>query len=396
MNWSAVPITKFCKTGSGGTPSRRRPEYYNGATPWVKSGELRENTIFKTEEYISKEAVKYSSAKIISKGAILIAMYGATIGRVAILGIDAATNQAVCHIIPDRDKADSKFLFYALRNTVPELLKRKAGGAQPIISQAIIKDTKIPLPPLSEQKRIAAILDKADAIRSKRGQAIHLADEFLQSVFLDMFGDPVMNNKGWKRCKFEEVLGNIDSGWSPKCHDRAANPDEWGVLKLGAVTSCRYLGQENKALPCDLEPKRDIEVKKGDLLFTRKNTYELVAACAFVYETRPRLMLSDTIFRFNFQRNAAIFPEYAWALFTHPGKRRELQKLAGCSAGSMPNISKSRLMKQLIELPPIELQDKFKIVFYTVRSCIESQSSAHNLATEFFNSLSQRAFRGEL
>jgi type I restriction enzyme S subunit len=168
------------------------------------------------------------------------------------------------------------------------------------------------------------------------------------------------------------------------------------VLKLGAVTSCRYIAQENKALPLDLGHREDIEVKKGDLLFTRKNTYQLVAASAFVYETRPKLMLSDTIFRFNFKRNAAILPEYVWALLTHPGKRKDLQKLAGGSAGSMPNISKSRLMKQLIELPPIEFQQNFRNVFYRVRSCIDSQTNTHNLATEFFNSLSQRAFRGEL
>lgn len=124
-------------------------------------------------------------------------MYGATVGRMALLGIDAATNQAVCNVVPDASKADTKYVYYALLSKVPDFLRSAIGGAQPNISQGLIRSTEIPLPPLPEQKRIAAILDKADAIRRKRQQAIQLADDFLRAVFLDMFGDPVTNPKGF-------------------------------------------------------------------------------------------------------------------------------------------------------------------------------------------------------
>jgi len=334
---------------------------------------------------------------------ILIVKDGATTGKVGFVNEhfpynDAAINEHLFRVEIDKKKADPSFVFRFLSSGLGkhQILKDFRGATVGGISRGFIEKVEIPYPSIAEQKRFAAIFDKADTIRRKRRQAIQLADDFLRSVFLDMFGDPVTNKKGWGRCKFEDVLINIDSGWSPKCYDRAAKPDEWGVLKLGAVTSCQYLGKENKALPKDLEPRKVIEVKKGDLLFTRKNTYVLVAACAFVYETRPKLMLSDTIFRFNFKRNAAILPEYVWALFTHPGKRKQLQKLAGGSAGSMPNISKGRLMKQLIELPPIELQSKFKDVFYVVRSFIQNQTVTHDLSERSFWSISQRAFSGEL
>ena len=193
-----------------------------------------------------------------------------------------------------------------------------------------------------------------------------------------------------------KYLDRIESGWSPKCLDRVAQPGEWGVLKLGAVTQCQYLAAENKALPKDKVPRESIEVKKGDLLFTRKNTYDLVAACAYVFKTRPTLMISDTIFRFKLNETAGLKPEYLWALLTHPGKRKQVQTLAGGSAGSMPNISKDRLLKQEIEVPPLELQIRFTNFFYTIRKISLKHKVLLNNSNDCFNSLTQRAFRGEL
>src|SRR5205807_2492086 len=177
--------------------------------------------------------------------------------------------------------------------------------------------------------------------------------------FLDLFGDPVANQKGWRRMPFAELLTGIDSGWSPTCLDRPAVGDEWGVLKLGAVTWCEYNPTENKALPLHKKPDPNLEVKTGDLLFTRKNTYELVAACALVRETPPRLLMSDLIFRLRLRPDAPLDLCFLHHLLINPTKRREIQKLAGGSAGSMPNISKGRLQAALIEVPPLPLQGEF-------------------------------------
>lgn len=213
-----MPISSFCSTGSGGTPSRANVgDYYDGTIPWIKSGELREDVIIDTEEKITELAIKESSAKLVPKGALLIAMYGATIGRIAELGVEGATNQAVCHIVPDEKIADKRYLFYGLRFRVPELIAQGAGGAQPNINQQIIRDTQIPLPPLPEQKRIAAILDKADSIRRKRQEAVRLTEDLLRSVFLDMFGDPVTNPKGWPVLEFGELCEELRYGTSIMC-----------------------------------------------------------------------------------------------------------------------------------------------------------------------------------
>lgn len=213
MKWQTRAIGKFCRTGSGGTPSRQQEEkYYGGNIPWVKSGELRESIITETEESITEVALKETSTKLIPAGALLVAMYGATVGRIAILGIEATSNQAVCHIIPDESIADQRYMFYALQRQVPKWLDQRVGGAQPNISQQIIRETKVPLPPIAEQRRIAAILDRADAVRRKRQEAIRLTEELLRSVFLEMFGNPIKNPKGWKLAKVGDLLVFLTSG----------------------------------------------------------------------------------------------------------------------------------------------------------------------------------------
>lgn len=137
MNWIREPLSDICDTTSGGTPSRKAQEYYqNGTIPWVKSGELENNIILDTEEYITEEALANSSAKIFPAGTLLIALYGATIGKLAFLGIPAATNQAVCAIFENK-KVSLKYLYYYLLFKRSDLVKQGIGGAQPNISQAI-------------------------------------------------------------------------------------------------------------------------------------------------------------------------------------------------------------------------------------------------------------------
>lgn len=156
--WSEVKLGDVFKTTSGGTPSRTNREYYKGTIPWVKSGELNYNFISDTEEKISQEAIKNSSAKIFPKGTLLIALYGATIGKLAMLNIGAATNQAICGIFENKNN-DIRFLYWYLFFKRQDLIEAGAGGAQPNISQTLLKDLQIPLPPLTEQKRIVAKLD---------------------------------------------------------------------------------------------------------------------------------------------------------------------------------------------------------------------------------------------
>ncbi|MBC7456785.1 MAG: restriction endonuclease subunit S, partial [Bdellovibrionaceae bacterium] len=174
MNTSKmVRISDFCTTGSGGTPARQNARYYrNGTIPWVKSGELREDIINNAEEFITFDALKETSVKMVPKNSLLLAMYGATVGRLAILGIPATTNQAICHIIPNAKVAEVRYLFHALRAQVEYIISQGVGGAQPNINQSIVKNLEVRLPSLEEQRRTIELLDKSEDLKVKRINAI--------------------------------------------------------------------------------------------------------------------------------------------------------------------------------------------------------------------------------
>lgn len=252
------------------------------------------------------------------------------------------------------------------------------------------------LPSEAVQLRVIDALNQVDALRKARRRSLLLLDELAESIFFDMFGVPLGGAGQWENVRFGDILERIDSGKSPKCLDRPVLGKEWGVLKLGAVTQCVYKPEENKAMRSDIEVDLRHEVKVGDLLFTRKNTPELVAACVLVEETPPGLLMPDLIFRLIPHEKAPLEKSYLQALLSNPVKRKRIQALAGGSSGSMSNISKKKLMEVGIELPPLSLQKEFSERIKSVR-CLKKKHEVH-LAhlDELFASVQQRAFRGDL
>jgi len=159
LTWAKQKLSDVCNTNSGGTPIRKRKDYFRGDIPWVKSGELTDGLVRDIEEHITEEAIRNSSAKIFPSGTLLIALYGATVGKLGILTRDAATNQAVCAIFPQNGLV-AKYLFWYLRYVRSDLIAQAIGGAQPNISQTILKNLDIPIAPSNEQKRIVAEIEK--------------------------------------------------------------------------------------------------------------------------------------------------------------------------------------------------------------------------------------------
>ncbi|ACT09032.1 Restriction endonuclease S subunits-like protein [Dickeya chrysanthemi Ech1591] len=291
--------------------------------------------------------------------------------------------------------ADTRYVYYYLRS----IQIKEAGYSRHF---KFLKEVDIPIPfkdgspDFAYQIRIVHLLGKVEELITQRKHHLQQLDDLLKSVFLEMFGDPVRNEKGWDKIPFSKLLADIESGKSPKCEARQAESNEWGVLKLGAVTRCKFDETENKALPNDVIPSTRDEVKAGDLLFSRKNTYELVAACAYVFSTRPKLLMPDLIFRFIFKQDVDINPIFMWKLLTCDSQRKAIQSLAAGAAGSMPNISKTNLKSVRLPKPPLSLQNQFATIVEKVES-IKSryQQSLADLEV-LYSSLSQRAFKGEL
>ena len=157
--WECMRLGDVCRTTSGGTPSRKRADYFDGDIPWVKSGELPDGLVSSIEECISEEALKQSSAKLFPVGTLLIALYGATVGKLGILTRPAATNQAVCAVFPP-NSLNTRFLFWYLRLRRNDLIAQAIGGAQPNISQAIIRNLDVPVPSMAMQREIVAEIEK--------------------------------------------------------------------------------------------------------------------------------------------------------------------------------------------------------------------------------------------
>ena len=354
-------------------------------------------------KYIDEKFFTALKKGAIKENDILIVKDGATTGKVSYVDSDfpferAAINEHLFSLTVDTAVAHPRYVFGFLKSPQgqKEILKDFRGAAIGGISRGFVDLAKIPFPPLDDQIRIAHLLGKVEGLIAQRKQHLQQLDDLLKSMFLEMFGDPVGNVKGWGKTQFSELLDGIESGKSPKCETRQAESDEWGVLKLGAVTRCKFDETENKALPNDVAPSVRDEVKAGDLLFSRKNTYELVAACAYVFSTRQKLLMPDLIFRFVFKQGAEINPIFMWQLLTCDSQRKAIQSLATGAAGTMPNISKANLKTVLLPIPPLHLQNKFAVIVEKVES-IKSRYQQSLIDLEaLYGALSQQAFKGEL
>lgn len=197
--WVETNLQNVASWGSGGTPSRNHDEYYNGNIPWIKTGDLGPKIITNASEYITDAGVKNSSAKFFPKGSVAIAMYGATIGKTSILGIDATTNQACAVGTPLEGVTSTLFLYYFLLNEKNAFIKKGKGGAQPNISQTVIKEHIIYLPPLAEQKIITEKLDtllaQVESTKARLEQIPKILKRFRQAVLRAAMNGTLMGLK---------------------------------------------------------------------------------------------------------------------------------------------------------------------------------------------------------
>ena len=188
-------LGELYKITSGGTPSRNHSEYFeNGTIPWVKTGDLKDKYLFETDEKISQLCLENSSARIYLKNTVLLAMYGATIGATSILEIDAATNQA-CAAFSPREDVLPEYLYAFLESQKDKFIKDAVGGAQPNLSAGYLKNIDFDYPPLEQQTKITNTLNKIDELLLLRKQQLSKLDELVKARFVEMFGDPIRNDK---------------------------------------------------------------------------------------------------------------------------------------------------------------------------------------------------------
>lgn len=229
QGWVNTKLENIAKWGSGGTPSRKNPKFFEGEIPWVKTGDLGSKFLISVDEYINEEAIKNSSAKIFPSGSVALAMYGATIGKTSILTINAATNQACAVGQPIDNITTTDYLYLLILNEKDNFISLGKGGAQPNISQTIIKAFEISLPPLAEQKEIVRVVEShlklVDQIKSRLDALPKILEQFRQSVLASAVSGKLTEdwreNKKidltlWKELKAKDVCTVVQSGSTPR------------------------------------------------------------------------------------------------------------------------------------------------------------------------------------
>ena len=389
QNWDTVEIGEIIKVTSGGTPSRKKPEYYhNGNVPWVKTGDLKEKELYSASEFISEDGLKNSSAKLFPPDTVLIALYGATIGACSILKIEAATNQACAALLPSK-KIDPKYLFYFLVHHKPKLIAAGVGGAQSNISGQIIKSTTIPLPPLPTQRRIAAILDKADALRRKDRELLDKYDELVQAVFLEMFGDPVKNPKNIEKRKLDEFIIHLTSGgrgWSKYYSDSGARFIRSYDVQMNEISEEEIV----HVSPPDNRESQRTRVNPKDVLLTV--TGSKIGRVAVAPNDLGETYVSQHV---AIIRTHKISPYYlSFFLSLENGGQHLIRK--NQYGQTKPGLKFDQIRGFEIPVPPIEMQRKFSNAMENIEAQKAKVRQQITQSEALFQSLLQRAFRGEL
>ncbi len=291
VKYNIVSIGDIFKTSSGGTPLKKHDEYYqNGTIPWLRSGEVAQGYIKDAEIHITEDALKNSSAKIFPIDTVLVAMYGATAGQVGILKFEASTNQAICGIYPN-NKVIPEYLYLILKSQKDYLISLSGGGAQPNISQKIIRELKIPLPPLSVQEEVAAEIEGYQKI-------IDGAKMVVESYKPQIDIDP-----DWEMVELWEVVIFKQTGLvRNKVEQNSEN--EYFYLKMDGITYNGYLSL-NKLVKVNAtkEEFEKYNLKKDDFLYNTRNTPDLVGKSTVFNNDSNKYLFNNNIMRIRFNNN---------------------------------------------------------------------------------------------
>lgn len=386
---STVALGDIANWGSGGTPLRSVREYFGAGLPWLSIADLNDGLVGDAKESLTPLGIEHSSAKPVPPGTLLVAMYG-SIGKLGIAARELCTSQAIAFAIPDTRRVDTRYLFHFLLSERPRLQSRGRGGTQSNIGQGDLKAWQMPLPPLPEQRRIAAILDGADAMRAKRRTAIQRLDELTQSIFLDMFGDPATNPKGWPMKTLGALLTFQQYG--PRFYNEAYADDGIRIVRITDLDESgvlRFVDMPRMLVSAEDEAK--YRLHSGDLIFAR--TGATVGKVALIGPNDPPCIAGAyfIVMRFDPKRVA---PGYALAVLMAPSVRAIVSRRSRQAA--QQNFSGPGLRALPMPLPPIALQREFIHRLAGVDRVKKSHITSLTALETLFASLQHRAFQGEL
>lgn len=389
-----IKLGTVCKLRNG--YAFKSSAFADKGVPIIRISNINENLV------TPEKAVRIAYDKIfdsykIAKGDILIAMSGATTGKFGIYSSDeiAYQNQRVgCFQILDDDLLNRTYLLQVLKIVKPIIEKKANGGAQPNISASGIEEMIIPLPSLEDQIRIAEILTQAEKLITQREESIVMLDELLKSSFLEMFGDPVKNEKGWEKGTLKSCTTKIGSGSTPR-----GGKETYLAKGISLIRSLNvydnYFSYRNLAFISDEQANalKNVSVEEKDVLFNI--TGASVCRCTVVpTDVLPARVNQHVSILRPIKRK--LNSEFLSKLLISENIKIQLLSVGSAGGAIMQAITKDQLEKFEIPLPPIDLQNQFATIVEKVKTLkTEYQKSLVELEN-LFGVLSQKAFKGEI
>ncbi len=396
-NWDKKKIGEICEVSSGGTPSRSKPNYWNGNIPWVSTTLIDFNIINKTDEYITDDGLKNSSAKIFPKGTLLMAMYGQgkTRGKTAILGIDASTNQACGAIIPNLKILNPTFLFQDLCNRYDIIRESSNQGGQENLSGTIIKSFSVTYPSLPEQQKIASFLTSVDERLTLLAQQKEKLELYKKGVMQQIFAQKLRfkddngeNYPDWEEKKLGD-LGNTFNGLTGKTKEHFGNGKpyvQYMQIFSGSKININDFGfveigkNENQSM-----------IQYGDIFFTTSSeTPNEIGTTSVLLDKVGEVYLNSFCFGFRPNSLNELVPEFAQFLFRSKQMRNKIVPLA--QGSTRFNMSKVELMKIDLLLPCEEEQQKIASFLSAIDVQIEGVSKKIEQTKLFKKGLLQQMF----
>ncbi len=358
--WTVVKLSDVATLSSGGTPSKANAAFWDGDIPWVSPKDMKCDHVRDAADKITRAAVSESAARIVGSNSVLAVVRSGILAHtfpVATLAREVSFNQDIKAITPKNGSLLPAFLFWMLKGQEAQILRIgvKKGATVHSLSNGFLESLRFPLPPLDEQRRIVGLLDRAAEIRRRADAARAKARAIIPALFLDTFGDPATNPKGWPVVELGDVISRITGG---KNIEAGNGTSKYRIMKVSAVTSGIFKAHESKPAPDDHIPAEDHHVSPGDFLFSRANTSELVGAVAIAEDVPEGLLLPDKIWRIEWTPTR-IEPRFAYSLLRSSEIRRIFAVIGSGTSGSMKNISQAKLVRVPIPLPPLDIQSAF-------------------------------------
>jgi len=390
--WKTVKLSDVCEIQRGGSP---RPiedfitEAHDGIN-WIKIGDVAEGAkyITSTKEKIRPEGAQRSRS--VQEGDFLLSN-SMSFGRPYILRTSGCIHDGWLVLRYDKNQLTEDYLYHVLGSdfVYAQFVKFAVGAVVKNLNSEVVRQVSIPLPPLEEQRRIAAILDQADALRAKRREALAQLDSLTQSIFIEMFGDPATNPKGWPVSHTGDLLTSASYGTSEK----SGTSGQFPVLRMNNITRTGEIDFSNlKYMDLDESEHERYLVKAGDVLFNRTNSAELVGKTA-IFRQAESMAYAGYLIRL--RTNTANDPEYLAAFMNTPYTKRVLRGMCKSIIG-MANINATEVQSIRIAQPPLVLQVQFRERIGAINQIKAIHRATLAELDGLFSSLQHRAFRGEL